>query len=602
MLAHVKVCGKQMAPIVNRLIHPLPTILLLYLGMLLVSWRRWMSPIADSGRELDLPRRLLEGELLYRDVHYLYPPFAPYFKAWLYGIFGLDLAVLQASGVVGSLLVVLLVWSMGRRILQPWDAMLASAAVVVFCVFKPTGNMISPYAYAALYGVVFSLATLWMSLRYAERGRRSDLFVAGVLIGLAGITKQEFAFAAVVAVTATLLNLHRARLAPLVRDLLIAALPALAISLPVYGYFFDRVGWQTLIEDCHLLYTHLPAELVFYNAQRTGLDRPFMSVLQVAGGGAVLAMVIGLIVWFSDRRGETRGRLWPGLVALGLAIAGIRYLVGSQWDGSPLRFLPVVLAAMLFVAWRRSSRDDATARLVFPLAAYSLAVLARVALRVPSGGAFGGFFLPTALLLFCCLFLKVLPERLTRWSGEAMAGDRALILARRMILLALAATAIIYGVRYHRIYSFKIETARGQFYAPRATGPALHQALDLIENRTAPGETIAVFPEGSELAFLTGRRIPFRHQILIPGLMSEEDERQAIEILRDRRVRFLFIVNRPMREFGREKFGRDFYRPLGRAIEERYTLNRVLGDSGSPQAEIGDRDFFIKVYERINAP
>ena len=67
-------------------------------------------------------------------------------------------------------------------------------------------------------------------------------------------------------------------------------------------------------------------------------------------------------------------------------------------------------------------------------------------------------------------------------------------------------------------------------------------------------------------------------------------------------MRFLFIVNRPMREFGREKFGRDFYRPLGRAIEERYTLNRVLGDSGSPQAEIGDRDFFIKVYERINAP
>ena len=110
-------------------------LLICYYGLLLgVSWRRWMSPIADSGRELDLPRRLLEGETLYRDIHYLYPPFAPYFKSLLYRIWGIDLAVLQVSGVVGSLLIVMLIWSVARRILGRREAGLAAAAVILFCV------------------------------------------------------------------------------------------------------------------------------------------------------------------------------------------------------------------------------------------------------------------------------------------------------------------------------------------------------------------------------------------------------------------------------------------------------------------------------------
>ena len=75
--------------------HPLALMLALFLTMLATSWQRWTSVIADSGRELDLPLRLLRGETLYQDIHYLYPPFSPYFNALLYRIFGAHLNVLQ---------------------------------------------------------------------------------------------------------------------------------------------------------------------------------------------------------------------------------------------------------------------------------------------------------------------------------------------------------------------------------------------------------------------------------------------------------------------------------------------------------------------------
>src|SRR5215467_2237947 len=103
---------------------------LVFVAMLVVSWRRWISPITDSGREMDLPLRLMRGELLYRDVYYLYPPFSPYFNALLYRIFGARLDALQLSGVVCSALIVWLCYRIARRLLTPSETTLAMIAVI----------------------------------------------------------------------------------------------------------------------------------------------------------------------------------------------------------------------------------------------------------------------------------------------------------------------------------------------------------------------------------------------------------------------------------------------------------------------------------------
>ncbi|HKE03470.1 MAG TPA: hypothetical protein VKE91_05400, partial [Blastocatellia bacterium] len=78
---------------INQKKWPQSAIVLVFAAMLVVSWRRWISPVTDSAREMDLPLRLMNGELLYRDVYYLYPPFSPYFHSFLYRIFGAHLDV-----------------------------------------------------------------------------------------------------------------------------------------------------------------------------------------------------------------------------------------------------------------------------------------------------------------------------------------------------------------------------------------------------------------------------------------------------------------------------------------------------------------------------
>src|SRR5262249_11237066 len=182
--------------------NPQSAIALIFAAMLAVSWRRGISPITDSGREMDLPLRLMNGELLYRDVHYLYPPFSPYFNSLLYRIFVAHLDVFQAGGAICAFLVFLICYRIARRLMTPSESALAVIAVILVCVFKPAGNLIWPYAYAALYSMVFALGALLLALRYAENENRRELVAAGVFIGLAAVKKKEFALAAACAVAA----------------------------------------------------------------------------------------------------------------------------------------------------------------------------------------------------------------------------------------------------------------------------------------------------------------------------------------------------------------------------------------------------------------
>jgi hypothetical protein len=135
-------------------------------------------------------------------------------------------------------------------------------------------------------------------------------------------------------------------------------------------------------------------------------------------------------------------------------------------------------------------------------------------------------------------------------------------------------------------------------YVRPPVGLAFREALDFIAARTGPQDAIAVVPEGSDLAFLGGRRMALRLQILHPGFLDEEGERAEIARLQAARVRYVFVTNRPMREFGAEVFGRDYFPTLGKWIEDRYQLVKVCGASKDERVQIGDPAFFVKIYER----
>ena len=215
---------------------------------------------------------------------------------------------------------------------------------------------------------------------------------------------------------------------------------------------------------------------------------------------------------------------------LACAIFGLIQATTTGWDGSPLRGLPVILVLIIIVEWKRRKATSAALMIV---TIYSLIVLGRVALRVPSGGAFGSFFLPTSLIILSTLLLRCLPESVEKWSGSRAIRTCAIWAARGLLVHSPIACGAVFAVRYRNGYSFPVSAPRGTLFLPAGVGPAYNETIEFLTSRTGPNDKIAVLPEGSDLTFLSERRNPLRHQNLHPGMMSEEGEAEAIRATLD---------------------------------------------------------------------
>ena len=70
------------------------------LAMLAWSWGTWPNPYVDFGRELYVPWRLAEGDVLYRDIAWFNGPLSAYWNALLFQSFGTSLRVLVFANLL----------------------------------------------------------------------------------------------------------------------------------------------------------------------------------------------------------------------------------------------------------------------------------------------------------------------------------------------------------------------------------------------------------------------------------------------------------------------------------------------------------------------
>jgi hypothetical protein len=583
-----------------------------FAGLFAVSWQKWADLTIDGGREMNTPLRLLRGERIYSDVYYLYGPLAPYLNAALYAVFGVHLNILYAAGTIASLLVLVLIFRLGVTLTGVHAATLTTWTVLVFCVFKRNGNYIFPYTYSAVYGTLLGLAALTSGIRYIHGRRPPWLILAGVLAGLALICKLEFGFAATVSLVAVAFSERPgARFQALVRGLG----PALAIAAITYGVLLTTMPWESVVKDTFLWPADIPAELLYFNRTRLGLNDPAKTLRELLNALAMLLIAASLVLAASARLGAgsvggvlsrlpRSARRWIPAIAggsVGVLLVD-RWVFNTRWDVSPFRALPVLCLGFVWYYWKRSDGSHETEvqrRSLFVLGVYGLAVLARVILRVPSGGGYGSYLLPVPFLLFTHLATRFYEPVFTRFPAAAFHAQRIVV---RLFTTALTAATLVVGYRYVKADYAALETARGTTRVPRAQARAFQDALEFVARTTRPDDYLCALPEGSSLNFLGDRRAPLRYEVVTPGFLDAAGEQRAIDQLKSRGVRFIFLLNRPTTEFGCPVFGRECYRGLMGWIDANYEVAAVFGDGVSAKSEIGDRQFFIKAYRAIPNP
>ena len=556
---------------------------------------------------MNTPLRLLAGERLYTDVYYLYGPFAPYLNTALYALAGIHLNTLYGAGIVGSILLLVLMFELGANLTGPSEAALTVWLVMVFCVFKQDGNYIFPYTYSAVYGTILGVSALAAQVRYARtsplarvdafrRSRRpgahlqdrvrlcrDDECVGSRAFRTAWRPRPCHGWGTLACAGDWPVYLRR----PVVER--VVGEPghghvSVAVRYPLGARLLqpDKTRPQRSREDDPR------------NAQRggdagvIGHCRDHCGRCACGPGCGIHAPAVGRL----PRPWLRRLVFIAGASAAALLINRVMYK--TRWDVSPFRALPVLCLAAIYVYARRFYRaqePDAQQRSLFVVSIYSLAVLGRVILRVPSGGAYGAYLLPVPLLLFTHLATRFYRPVL---GAFPLAAVRARQTVLALFITGLTAATAVIAYRYVTADYVALKTARGTVRLSSADRVAFAGALDFITRHTQPGEYVAAVPEGSSLNFLGDRPAPLRYEILTPGFLTVEGERRAVAQLEAKQVNVIFLLNRPTREFGCPAFGRDCYRILGQWIEDNYNAAAVFGERASLGSQIGDTRFFIK--------
>jgi hypothetical protein len=563
--------------------------LMLLIGVLAaVSWRKWGTPEIDAGVDLTTAAQAAHGHLPYDDVRYFYGPLGIYALTGVFKVFGANLTAAFAMGLVLTTGITVSFYALARQLLRPTVAGLSTAVLVAIGFSGTQFNFILPHTNSATFGLLLLL------LELLALARRRPL-LAGIALGLACLTRVEFAAAAVLVAGAWVAGSwlsegRRPALAAAAR----IALPALAIPAATFGVLAATVGpsrllWENLWPSDFL-------RIAGFRAYRQWTPFDAESVASSLARGVVYGLLLGGLVMSWVRLARSRGprrvaAVWPllaaggaiGIIDVAWKLSGVfgdarglvqeeakQLLIGMSW-------LPVLsFGAAIVVGHRLVRRRPAPLSGAWPL---DLALVTAAVLLCSR--AYDEFTMSSAAPYYAApavLLLGVLHQRIAaRWPAARVAALGALGAVAAGI--ALYNTVALYGDK-----NTVVHTAAGAYVANDVSARAEQQSIDFLRANTRPGERILALPADGGTYFFTHRQPPLYDIAALPGLLdSTADERAAITRLTREHVRYAIISERDTTAFETGRFGTGYNRLLGRFIAS----GRLVETIGPPGASAG---------------
>jgi hypothetical protein len=569
----------------------------------MLTWQRWGDVIVDCGRELDTPKQLLAGKLLYRDVRYWYGPLAPYLNALLYRVFGVHVSTLTTAGLASAALLV----ALGYRIVRIFAGRYAASSTAVALLFINCFaqfygfNLFQfplPYAYPATYGLVTATASLYFLLRHVRKDRPADFLLSCLFLSLTALCKLETTVAAVGLHALFVVTRVVARQGLGVPLHPFGYLAAFGIPAILYGYFYLHTGPGLWFDNLFIAGNLSSAEILLTHS---GLKDVAKSLRQIAwSAGAFFVFVC--LMWLSAelhgraavtfaRRGRARRsvRLALGLLA-GLASGGIAWYLGPQviFRAVPL----LLLIALAACAWRFLRQPSDRARLIphVLLFGFALACILRTPLR--AGAEHYGFYLfAPAVMALGVLLCRNVPRLVARTPGR-VSGAPAL--AGATLLLALAAshawtTREVASMWYGPGETPRLRTAHGSLPLLALYRHSVDEAVRFLSEKP-PQTKVVVLPEGAGITFLSGCTNALGvHTYLPVDFCGAYDDPDMVGRLQEADPDYIVFNSRDLREYGKRGLGLDYGLAVAAWVQQHYHLIR----------DFHTKTYVVRILERV---
>lgn len=552
----------------------------LFGGVVIFTWKQWTVQAfpLDAGREMLVPRLMIEGRRLFTDIRCSHGPLGYWLNAGLLHLGGVTEGAAWWCNFLRFAATVVVLWRLARQLLSPWMAVLSLGSWIFPLFF----SFMVPYSAGTGWGTLFlAMAVLcfarWFKSVESVSFPGSGWLVAGGLcLSAAALCKQEYALSAAVVLCGMVLGLWlepcraRARFARIVVLLTAAALPLSVATC----YLLATVPWHVLIYDNLWmvdLIDHYGGAWKYGPGSALG-PRERMLLLQLVGlaaaAAAALKLVPELFCWWgrpayvaTERIGRRGTALALVVLAAGLGVAAAAdsLLGGTSLGAGLLAFakprprelvesasllcLPLTLMLMattcisalrrgMRAAWLSLAVEDRIAVLC------GISYLAFIAREVPT--AIELTRQPFTPVLLIWLLTRFVPRQL-HWNGfhrQAWLGGTAIVL--------LAATLFgLDNIRYYQSRpSVVLSGPAWSMYAWQRRKPFeprwFQEALQTVQRNVEriADRPIACVPQGAWVNALLGLNWSSRDPQWEPSCL-----RWVLEDLEHRPPDFVFVMD-----------------------------------------------------------
>ena len=562
-------------------------------------WRTGLDPLIDFGRELYVPWRLAEGEVLYRDVAYFNGPLSPYLNSLWFRWFGTSLGTLMTANLAIFAATAFVASRLLLRIASRGAAVAATAVLPLLLGFGNYAsvanyNFITPYSHEMTHGLLLALLALAAAWRIDDWGWPA-VVAAGACVGGTLLTKPELALAAGAGVVASAVLQGIARGTPVRRLVLatgVAALSAAGVALAATAWLAAAMPWSEAVAHTTAAWRMAAdseiRQLDFYRRCLGTYDLA-ASCEQLAVSLLLGVQTLGAAYLVGRRFGPkelrcaaipaAQGGVWrmrAASLALGTLAGGASLTVGFDW---PLveRALPawllvlgtwqgVALAQLRARSGGGQTTHEAAATAARRIAwcVFALALLAKIVLfaRVTHYGF---------ALAFPALAAAVLA--IFDWAPRNSEGRRTWAAALPWLAAPLMAAYLAhYQLEQSTHVSREVELGLvpgDRFYAG-ASAASTAYAAQLVAERVAPGETLAVLPEGVMLNYLARRPSSTRYLTWMPPEVIHFGEEAMLADLAARPPDWIVVAPRRLEEYGQADFGAGYCEATAAWIEANY--------------------------------
>lgn len=550
-----------------------------------------LNPAIDTGRELYIPLRMLNGEVLYRDIVNIYGALAYQVNALLYMVFGVNLNALRIFGVLNSTLIIWIFMLICGEIFPKkndtaekgnlsgqngiWQ--FAVIPLVVGVCSLGTFNYTLPYSFAMTYGLSAFLASVLFFIKFVKNDNPKFAYYACLLAGIAVACKYDFLLFAFFMFGYILVNKKISTIDVLISFASLVIVPFLSIgALFLQGMqMSDLQGAFALVKAIGRTYS-----LKYFYSHFSGACL-CIAVLSYSSVKTLMLVAITAIVTFSKKWCQN-DKFLLGLV-YAFALAGIVYVGFSGYS-----LLAIVNALIFCIFYKKIVQNRPL--FVFMISAILFSFKTFFAVNID---VYGTYTMPLIILSIAAFLFNVnysenieVKKTVNSFASILLIGFLFLSGAKSALTLILKTNGVIPVVAIKNTNS--VIKATNSVFVYRQVAKTLNEAIEYVENNTKETDKVVVIPETMYLNFVTKRPADNIFDSLTPMYFETFGEEFVINHFEQSRPEYFILNNRDTSDYGKRYICTDYGKQFCRFVEEKYTNTATFGDG----------QYVMKLYKR----